>query len=175
MGRLFLAVFIGGVVLGGLSAIPAVNTCCVIWTIGAGALASFIYLKGSPTPVSGGTGGLTGLLTGVFGAVLFFALFVLRISISRWFHFRIPFGDAYGIEQYPTGVPAIGFGVGRLIWSSGLGKILMGSAAANGIVDTIHYLMVFNGLVGMVPLVMFSCLGGIIGVSLFEKRKAVAP
>jgi hypothetical protein len=51
----------------------------------------------------------------------------------------------------------------------------MGSAAENGIVDTIHYLMVFNGLVGMVPLVMFSCLGGIIGVSLFQKRKGAAP
>jgi hypothetical protein len=174
MGRLFLAVIIGGAVLGVLSAIPAVNTCCMVWAIGGGALASFIYIRRSPTPVSGGTGGVTGLLTGVFGAVLFFALFFLRLSMWRLFHVSIPYGDVYGIEGFPTAIPAIGMGVTRWIYSSGLERILK-PANEEGIGWYFFYLKLFNGLVGMIPLIVFACLGGIIGVSLFQKRKGAAP
>ena len=37
---------IGGVILGILSALPAVNTCCCIWALVGGLIAANIYIKG---------------------------------------------------------------------------------------------------------------------------------
>ncbi len=48
------AVLIGGVTLGLLSAIPPIsfaNMCCCVWVLGGGALASYLYVRRSPTPV----------------------------------------------------------------------------------------------------------------------------
>src|SRR2546421_2143657 len=65
---------IGGVALGLLSAIPivsAANICCCAWVLAGGALAAYLYIKESPTPVSIGDGALLGLFAGGFGAVVF--------------------------------------------------------------------------------------------------------
>lgn len=62
---------LGGLIVGLLSAIPFVNYCCCIWAIGGGALAGFLYIKSSPTPVPTGDGAIVGALAGVVGAVLY--------------------------------------------------------------------------------------------------------
>ena len=64
---------IGGVALGLLSAIPivsAANICCCAWVLAGGALAAYLYIKESPTPVSIGDGALLGLFAGGFGVVV---------------------------------------------------------------------------------------------------------
>src|ERR1044071_7849484 len=61
---------IGGVILGVLSAIPAVNTCCCIWALVGGLIAANIYIKASPNPVTPADGAIVGALAGVAGAVL---------------------------------------------------------------------------------------------------------
>jgi len=60
-----------GVLSGVLSLIPFVNYCCCIWSIGGGALAAFLYIKSSPTPVSMGDGAMVGGLAGVIGGILY--------------------------------------------------------------------------------------------------------
>ncbi len=63
---------IGGVVLGILSVIPfvsAVNLCCCLWAILGGMLATYLYVKNSPTPVDAGDGAVLGALAGVVGAL----------------------------------------------------------------------------------------------------------
>lgn len=65
---------LGGLVVGLLSAIPFVNYCCCIWAIGGGALAGFLYIKNSPTPVPTGDGAIVGALAGVVGAAIYLVI-----------------------------------------------------------------------------------------------------
>lgn len=62
---------LGGLIVGLLSAIPFVNYCCCIWGIGGGGLASFLFIKQSPTKVGPGDGAMLGALAGVVGAVIY--------------------------------------------------------------------------------------------------------
>jgi hypothetical protein len=62
---------LGGLIVGVLSAIPFINYCCCIWSIGGGALAAYIYIKGSPVPVTTGDGAVVGGLAGVVGGILY--------------------------------------------------------------------------------------------------------
>lgn len=65
---------LGGLIVGILSAIPFINYCCCIWSIGGGALAAFLYIKSSPVPVSMGDGAVTGGLAGVVGGIIYLVL-----------------------------------------------------------------------------------------------------
>src|SRR5688572_3770322 len=62
---------LGGLIVGILSAIPFINYCCCIWSIGGGLLAGFLYIKSSPTPVSVGEGAIVGGLAGIVGGILY--------------------------------------------------------------------------------------------------------
>ena len=62
---------LGGLIVGILSSIPFVNYCCCIWALAGGGLATFLYMKSSPTPISPGDGAVVGALAGVIGAVLY--------------------------------------------------------------------------------------------------------
>src|SRR5438034_1868234 len=65
---------IGGVVLGLLTARPFINwanICCCLWAIVGGALASYVYIKGSPTPAKAGDGAIVGVIAGVIGAAIY--------------------------------------------------------------------------------------------------------
>ncbi len=65
---------LGGLIVGLLSAIPFINYCCCIWAIGGGALAGFLYIKSSPTPVPTGDGAIVGALAGVVGGLIYLIL-----------------------------------------------------------------------------------------------------
>jgi hypothetical protein len=65
---------LGGLIVGVLSAIPFINYCCCIWSIGGGALAAYLYIKSSPVPVGTGDGAMVGGLAGVVGAVIYLIL-----------------------------------------------------------------------------------------------------
>jgi hypothetical protein len=83
MSNRLRASLIGGGVTGGLSAltvipqIPFVRIICCIWAIVGGAFATYLYIKKSPTPASVGDGAVVGTLSGVFGALIAFAAFLL--------------------------------------------------------------------------------------------------
>jgi hypothetical protein len=69
---------LGGLIVGVLSGIssliPFASVCCCIWSIGGGALAAFMYVKGSSVPVKIGDGALVGGLAGVFGGIIYLIL-----------------------------------------------------------------------------------------------------
>jgi hypothetical protein len=73
---------LGGLIVGFLSAIhsiiPFIGACCCIWSIVGGALAAFLYIKGSSVPVKLGDGAIVGALAGVVGGILYlpYSLFV---------------------------------------------------------------------------------------------------
>ncbi len=66
-----------GVLLGVLSAMPYVNTCCLLWVAGAGVLAVYFLRTETPGLISSGTGASLGLLTGLFGSLVWQFLEIL--------------------------------------------------------------------------------------------------
>ena len=73
---------LGGLIVGVLSAIPIINYCCCIWSIGGGVLAGFLYIKSSPTPVTVGDGAMVGGLAGVVGGIIYL---ILGLPIAIFF------------------------------------------------------------------------------------------
>ncbi|HEV2837471.1 MAG TPA: hypothetical protein VGW58_19270 [Pyrinomonadaceae bacterium] len=143
---------IGGVLLGLLSVIPfvnALNVCCCLWAILGGMLASFIYVKNSPVPANAGDGAILGAVAGAIGAVISIIL----------------------------GIP-INYAMGPTMRNLILGLIenldrqqadlmrrqleLSGESIAS---------LIINALILAVLLFIFSIIGGLLGVAIFEKRK----
>jgi hypothetical protein len=146
---------IGGVVLGLLSVIPFVNwvnTCCCLWAILGGALASYLYIKDSPTRTNAGDGAILGALAGVVGAAI---TIVIGIPLSMLM------GSAMS-GLFVRLMESIDPSQAELIRS----QIEAGQTVVRAIV---------NGLIMAVLLVIFSTIGGLIGIPIFEKRKDAAP
>ena len=146
---------IGGIVLGLLSVIPFVNwanLCCCLWALLGGALASYLYIKNSPVPATPGDGAILGAMAGLVGAVI---SVVIGIPVSI-----LTSGLMIGI-------------VVRLMESVNPSQAEMmrrqieaGQTVASAII---------NGIILAVFLVIFSTLGGLIAVPIFEKRKRDLP
>lgn len=143
---------IGGVVLGLLSAIPFVNwvnTCCCAWAILGGLLASYLYVKNSPTPAKAGDGALVGAMAGGVGAAIYVVI-----------------GIPVGIVSEPTMREMLINLMSRIDPQQaelfqGMMDAQRGSTAR----------AIITGLIGAVLLVVFAVIGGLIGIPLFEKRK----
>lgn len=142
---------IGGVVVGLLSAIPfvnIVNICCCLWAILGGLLASYLYIKSSPTPVSTGEGAVLGVLAGVVGAVIYIII-------------GIPLAILMGATMMQF--------MGKLLANVDPRQAEMMReqfSASQTVVGAI-----LRGLFSAFLLVVFSTLGGLVGVPIFEKRK----
>ncbi len=145
---------IGGVVVGLLSAIPFVNfvnVCCCLWAILGGALAAHLYIKASPTPVKTGDGAVLGLLAGVVGAVIYIVI-------------GIPLAILVGTTMIAL--------VSRMIENVNPGQAEMmrqQMAAGQTVIGAI-----LRGLFTAFMLIVFSTVGGLLGVAIFEKRKGSA-
>jgi hypothetical protein len=142
---------IGGVVLGLLSVIPFVNFvnfCCCFWGILGGVIASYLYIKNSPVPATAGDGALVGLLAGVVGAVI---AVVIGIPISM-----LTSGLVIGL--FTSLIEGINPSQAELLRR----QMEAGQTVAGAIV---------NGIILALLLVIFSTLGGLISIPIFEKRK----
>lgn len=136
---------IGGAILGILSAIPAVNNCCCIWALIGGIVAAHLYIKQSPVPVKPADGAVIGALAGAIGVVLVIVL----------------------------GIPL------QLIVGTAMASLFQGMVPPDQ-ADQFNQIMAANTGVGAaikgalivsVLSVIFSAVGGLLGVALFEKRK----
>lgn len=142
---------IGGVVIGLLSIIPIVNLgniCCCLWAILGGLLATYLYVKNSPVPASAGDGAILGAIAGAVGGVI---VIVLGIPISI---------IAGGItrELLIRIMESVNPSQAEMLRA----QMLASESIAGAIV---------NGIILAVCVVIFSTLGGLIGVPIFEKRK----
>lgn len=146
---------IGGVILGVLSAIPFVNwvnICCCAWAIVGGIIAANMYVKNSAVPATPADGAMVGAIAGVVGAVVNFIIGVpLQLitgnAMQRLLQNIAAQQDPAQAAQMREMMAAQGSGIG--------GAIL-------------------GGLIGGVLLIVFATVGGLIGVSIFEKRKGGA-
>jgi hypothetical protein len=150
------AALIGGVTLGLLSAIPPVslaNACCCVWVLGGGALASYLYVRRSPTPVLMGQGAELGALAGVVGTV---------VSHSIGIPLGLILGDTFNeflVKAFESFNPQVGEEMRRAVET----------AQAQSFAQKLPVILgtaVFNTGV----YIAFATLGGLLGVKLFEKR-----
>ena len=143
---------IGGVLLGLLSVIPfvnALNVCCCLWAILGGMLASYLYIKNSPVPATPGDGAILGALAGVIGAVISIIL-------------GIPINYAMG--------PTMRNLLLGLVENMDRQQAEMMRRQLEMSGDSIAALII-NALILGFLLFIFSLIGGLIGVAIFEKRK----
>lgn len=146
---------IGGVALGILSVIPFVNwanICCCLWALLGGALASHLYVKSSPVPANAGDGAILGAMAGLVGAVI---AVVIGIPVSILMS-SVVSGIIVSLMRNIN--PSQGEAMRT--------QIEAGQTVAGAIV---------NGLILAVCLVIFSTLGGLLGIAIFEKRKGAVP
>src|SRR5437660_2320519 len=144
---------IGGLVVGLLSAIPFVNllnVCCCLWAILGGALASYIYIKATPTPVRAGDGAILGLLAGVVGAAIYI---VIGIPINILLRGTM---NAILLSMFERVNPA---------------QVEMMRAMMT---EQTVLSVIIRGLFGAFLLLIFSTIGGLLGIPIFEKRKGDA-
>lgn len=153
---------VGGLVIGLLWSIPFLslaNMCCCFGVMVGGALAAWMLIKRSPLlPVSYGDGAVVGVLAGVVGAAVYL---VLGVPIGLAFH-----GAGLGMirslmsQMGPEAQRVIDEAV-RNSQNQSLGERLLGA--------------LFAWLITSVISIGFASIGGLIGVSIFEKRKGQNP
>jgi len=144
---------IGGVVLGLLSAIPFVNfvnICCCAWAIVGGLLASYLYIKNSATPATAGDGAIVGGIACAIGAVIYLIV-------------GIPLGLVAGTAMREVMVNLLSSLDPRQAEMIRTQMEAQGQSISGAIIQ---------GFIGALLLIVFAVVGGLIGIPLFEKRKA---
>ena len=156
------AALIGGVVLGLLSGIPYIrlgNIVCCLWVVLGGALASYLYIKRSATPVNMGEGALIGALAGAIGTVVELVVGVPLTILTGYPENALILSlleraDPQKAEEY---------------------RRLFQEVLERPFAEQFFYSVFSLGtLVTLLVTVLFALVGGLVAVPLFEKRKANA-
>jgi hypothetical protein len=143
---------IGGALAGLLSGVPLLNCLCCLWIIGGAVLATSLLAKKTGGPLTAGDGAIAGALTGISAAVVFV---ILETSpLGQW-------NRAFVLRLAENWVRASGQSIPQL-------EELRRLATAGGqqlpglLLGLFLYAAVFAAL---------GVLGGVIGVSLFGRKK----
>jgi hypothetical protein len=149
----------GGVLLGVLSALPLVNlvNClCCAWVIAGGVLAAYLYVKGSPFPVTLGSGLVLGLLAGAIGAIVDTVLSIPLNVVMTNVGMGLSEQTRDMVDMFPNLPPETRDAVLDML-SAGPGTGL--------------FFLLMAGVFKLVVYALIAMLGGALGVALFEKRK----
>ena len=142
---------IGGAIAGVLSGIPFLNCLCCLWIIGGAVLASYLLAKDSPVSLTSGDGAIVGALAGISAAVVDslvgIPLHGLNVAVMRRMMERL----SEFAEEMPSG------------WETWLDRTGGGASITMFLIGLFFSAAIFAAL---------GALGGIIGMSLFGKKKA---
>lgn len=150
---------IGGIVIGLLSGIPYLrlgNVVCCIWIISGGALATYLYIRKSPTPVNIGEGALIGALAGAIGTVVELIVGVPLAILAGYPELNFMVGlmervDPQKAEMYRQRVEDL---------------------ISRPFAEQFFYSVFSLGtLLSLLITVVFALVGGLVAIPLFEKRK----
>lgn len=148
------ASLIAGAVAGVLSGLPLigfVNFCFCLWIILGGILSSYILTSGFPQPVKSGDHAISGLLTGVFSAIISFVVSIPFMTVSAKFMERI-FESL--ISAYGEGIPP------------GLQEALTQKSFSIAFIP----FYIAGLIINMVIFGLFGLIGGLIGGAIFKKQ-----
>ncbi len=156
--RMWKPALTGGILLGILSATPVLNffNCfCCAWVIGGGILASYLYVKDSPVPVSLGNGVLLGLAAGIIGGIVYAVFSIPLHFILRSGNMGIAEQITQALDRLPNVPPET--------------RDAFQALAQRENVDVFFWIL--NVFSWILISCLFAMVGGAIGVALFEKRK----
>lgn len=145
---------IGGVITGLGSIIPFLaygNLCCCVWAIIGGAVAARLLIKRSARPVTKSEGAFIGLLAGAVGSLIYLAIGT-PITLMGWDAFT-----AAMLERSDT----IADSASRESFKQAV-VFMQNHALLSSLLIWLIFAILSMG---------FAALGGVIGVSIFEKRK----
>jgi len=155
---------IGGLIVGIASAIPgvsALNCCFCGWALIGGAIAAKIVIGSSSRPLRAGDGAMLGLYAGLIGGVVFVvvAVPIILSGFATDLSIRIMENLAGSVSN-----PELQEAMAQVI----------AQVSAQG---------PFERLISSIPVMVvqvilqaaFTVVGGLLGVSLFERRRSVPP
>ena len=149
---MFVPALIGGVVAGVLSGIPIVNCLCCLWIIGGGILAAYFLTKESSVTLTAGDGAIVGIFTGIIAAVVETIMEIPFRALNE----KLVQGMMDRFSQYFEEMPSG--------WESWLEEGSFEGSVVWTILGLAISAIIFSAL---------GALGGIIGISLFGKKKTV--
>lgn len=154
-----LPALLGGLFIGVLSVLPFVkagNGCCCLWIVLGGVLAAYVMQQNHPLPITAGDGLAVGLLAGLTGGLLAWAL---ALPVTWVFNAWAPGVGRAGLLRTDADLPA-------------------------DVRDQLHALMGDQGQVVLAGLMnimvvtidmMVGAFGGLLGVVFFRKPSPPAP
>jgi hypothetical protein len=150
---MFVPALIGGVLAGILSGIPFIECLCCLWIIGGGMLAAYFLTKESSVVLKAGDGAIVGIFTGIIASI---TSFLVSIPLRPWEE-KVTSQMMEWLSAYTDEMPAG--------WESFFEEGAMeASSMAWTILSFVVSAVIFSAL---------GALGGIIGISLFAKKKVV--
>jgi hypothetical protein len=145
---------IAGAVSGVLSGIPFVNCLCCLWIIGGAVLASSLLARNTARPLTAGDGAIVGALTGIVAAVIDSLISVPLRPVNAVFLRRIMDSLARFSGQMPAQ------------WQDLMQRNSAGGFSASGFLFGLFFSAAIFAALGV--------LGGVIGVSIFGRKKTPA-
>jgi hypothetical protein len=151
----FVPALIAGAAAGVLSGIPFINCLCCLWIIGGGVLAAHLLAKNTPGPLTGGDGAIVGALTGIAAAVVDSVISLPLRGVNEAFVRRLMESFARFANELPSR------------WQ----ELMERSTAGGFSVASFLFGLFFSAAIFAV----LGILGGVIGVSIFGRKKTPAP
>jgi hypothetical protein len=149
---MFVPALIGGCIAGVLSGIPLVNCLCCLWIIGGGILAAYFLSREAPAKLTAGDGAIVGIFSGIIAAIVEAVVNIPFRAFSEKLVQDIMDRFSQYYDEMPSG------------WESWLGD-----GGGKG-----SFFWTILGLgISIVIFSAFGALGGIIGISLFARKKTV--
>jgi hypothetical protein len=147
---MFRPALIGGIAAGVLTAVPLVNCFCCLWIIGGAMLAAYLFSKGSPTPLTPGDGAVLGILTGIVAAVADSVVSLPFETMNREFVQRFMDQFSQFFKEMPSG------------WERWFESRAGGMSPAWFLLGLLASAVIYAA---------FGALGGLIGASMFGRKK----
>ena len=151
---MFKAALFGGIAAGVLTAVPLVNCFCCLWIIGGAMLAAYLFAKGSPSSLTPGDGAVLGILTGIVAAVVDSAVSLPFETMNREFVQRFMDQFSQFVQEMPSG------------WERWLDQRAGGMSPAWFLLGLLASAVIYAA---------FGTLGGLIGASMFGRKKVPPP
>jgi hypothetical protein len=151
----FRPALIAGAAAGILSGIPFINCLCCLWIIGGAVLAAHLLARRTPGPLTAGDGAIVGALTGMAASVADSFISIPLRPFNEAFTRRLLEGLGRFSDQMPAG------------WQELMDRSRSTGLTAAG--------FLFGLFISAAIFAILGVLGGVIGVSLFGRKKTATP
>jgi len=151
---MLMPALIGGAVAGLLTGLPFLGCFCCLWIIGGAMLAAHLLAKRSAVSLTPGDGAVVGILAGIIAAVVEAFVSLPFDALNREYVQKFMDQFSQFFEELPQG------------WESWINRAGAGTSLA---------LFMLGLLISAVIFAAFGALGGVIGASLFGRKRPGSP